>query len=104
MLLINCKSTQGDEMENHVCPHCRTEVPHGANVCTGCQAEIEYGTPNSAFLAVFIAATFLGAWIGANSNSVVGWITFVVILVGGVFGCYKLFANRVDFKRIYKTR
>ncbi|WP_156521191.1 hypothetical protein [Halothiobacillus diazotrophicus] len=91
-------------MENHVCPHCRTEVPQGANVCTGCQAEIEYGTPNAAFIAVFLAAALLGGWIGTNVNSTVGWIAFAIILVGGLIGCFKLFTNRVSFKRIYKTR
>ena len=25
------------------CPHCFGEVPYGAKVCRGCQAEIEYG-------------------------------------------------------------
>jgi hypothetical protein len=87
-------------MNNNVCPHCRTEVPHGASVCTGCQAEVEYGTPFWAFAAVFVVAAILGVAVGGTA----GWIVFAILLAAGLVGCSKVFANRVSFKRIYKTK
>lgn len=86
------------------CPHCYSEVPHGAKVCRGCQAEIEYGAPPVAFLFVFIVSMFAGWFIGAASHSIIGWIVFAGLLVGGIWGCVKLFADRINFKRIYRTR
>jgi len=91
-------------MNNHVCPHCRTEVPSGATVCTGCQAEVEYGPPKEAFMALLVIAAMLGGWLGSATNSVVGWIVFAAVLVAGSVACFKVCANRVSFKRMYKTR
>lgn len=87
-----------------ICPHCRTRVPHGANVCTGCQAEVEYGAPPAAVLAVLIIAGVVGFWVGSHTMTWLGWTTFVVALLVGIGGCFSMFEHRVYFKRIYRTR
>jgi hypothetical protein len=89
---------------HYTCPHCHTQVPHGAKVCTGCQAEVEYGAPKEALMAVFVVAIIAGVYLGNRTSAIMGWITFGVLLVGGCIGCFKVFANRVNFKRIYRTR
>lgn len=92
-------------MPTVICPHCHTEVPHGARVCRGCQAEVEYGTPPAALLFVLLVA-FFAAWKTGSvlDSSVAGWIVFALLLGGGIYGCLRLFKNRVSFKRIYRTR
>jgi hypothetical protein len=88
-------------MEDLICPHCHTRVSHGAKVCTGCQAEVEYGSPAWAIIFLFLIAVIIGLF---TRNSILGgWIIFWAILVGGGFACSKLFTNRISFKRIYKT-
>jgi hypothetical protein len=91
-------------MPNLFCPHCHTNVPHGARVCTGCQAEIEYGTPLAAFLIAFLASGFLGWKIGAATYPVLGWILFGVLLAGGWYVSWRIFKDRINFKRIYRTK
>ncbi|MGH8086007.1 MAG: hypothetical protein ACREPV_12145 [Lysobacter sp.] len=86
------------------CPHCHGEVPFGAKVCRGCQAEVEYGTPPAAALLVFLLA-FFGAWyVGSSFGSAFGWVALVVFLGGGIYLCQRAFKHRVSFKRIYRTR
>lgn len=89
-----------------ICPHCRTEVPHGAKVCRGCQAEIEYGTPNFVGFIILLLSILAGfklhslfenLWISIIAS---GMLFFVMMFISEV----KLFPNRVNFKRIYKTR
>jgi ribosomal protein L40E len=88
-------------MENLICPHCHTKVPRGAKVCTGCQAEVEYGTPLWALIFVLLIATIIGLF---TRNSIFGgWVIFTVILIGGGVGCFKLFAKRINFKRFYRN-
>lgn len=40
------------------CPMCKTSVPHGAIVCTGCQAEIAYGNIFTTLIDILIATFF----------------------------------------------
>ena len=87
-----------------VCPHCRTNVPHGARVCTGCQAEVEYGTPPAAIVFSFFIAAFLGWWTGSATHPIVGWLVFALALGGAIYGCSQLFKDRINFKRIYRTK
>jgi len=91
-------------MSTVVCPHCHTNVPHGAKVCTGRQAEVEYGAPAGALLVAIIASGFFGLKAGTATYPVVGWIVFGVLTAGSLYACYRIFKNRINFKRIYKTR
>lgn len=88
-----------------VCPHCHGEVPHGAKVCRGCQAEIEYGTPPFFILVSFIISIFAGFKISSWVDN--GWVGFfsgilVFIFISGFFEI-KIFSKRIKFKRVYKT-
>ncbi|HEY0232785.1 MAG TPA: hypothetical protein VGC55_16170 [Dokdonella sp.] len=91
-------------MHGSVCPHCHTSVPTGATVCTGCQAEVEYGAPSAALVLVILVAGFIAYSAGHATHVAIGWAVFVVIAGGGLYGCSQLFKNRVSFKRIYRTR
>lgn len=46
-----------DDVKIIICPHCRSEIPHGAKVCRGCQAEITYGI--SGFMMGFLGIVSL---------------------------------------------
>ncbi|MNM62161.1 hypothetical protein D3C81_734840 [compost metagenome] len=91
-------------MQEITCPHCLSDVPYGAKVCRGCQAEIEYGMPPAALLFIFLAAILSAMFIGSATHSIVGWIIFFGVLAGGIWGCAKIFKDRINFKRIYRTR
>ncbi len=94
-------------MSNMTCTHCRTGVPRGATVCTGCQAEVEYGPARGLFGAALLAAAFAGYQAHRHlpeSMSVGGWVTGAVVFVGLSLLIQKMFGGRVVFKRVYKTR
>jgi hypothetical protein len=94
-------------MNNLICSHCRTEVPRGATVCTGCQSEVEYGPEKGYFGAALLAAAFAGYQAHRHlpeSMSVGSWIVGVLVFVGLSALIQKAFGNRVVFKRVYKTR
>ena len=80
------------------CPHCHTDVPRGARVCTGCQAEVEYGPPSAAFGLLVLASAFFSYQVGQP----VGWWLFLGMLVIGSVSLTKLYAKRVVFKRGYR--
>lgn len=94
-------------MSDIVCPHCRGTVPRGATVCRGCQAEIEYGAPGAAFLVLLVVSVFVGiktASVVPESLSFLGWLVGIAILIGGGVLLNNMFADRVNFKRIYRTK
>lgn len=94
-------------MNNLICTHCRTGVPRGATVCTGCQAEVEYGPEKSYFGAALLAAAFVGYQVHLHlpeSLSVGGWVVGVLVFAGLSVLIQKMFGDRVVFKRVYKTR
>jgi uncharacterized membrane protein HdeD (DUF308 family) len=94
-------------MNEIVCPHCRGSVQHGATVCRGCQAEIEYGVPPVAYLVLAVACAFIGyklSTILPNALSFLSWVVGVSAFAGGSFFFVKKFGDRVNFKRIYRTR
>ena len=91
-----------------VCPHCRkNDVPHGATVCSGCQAEIEYGVPNAMYgfvlvlslIAGFKTSTFMPATLSFSS-----WIVGAGVFIGVCVLLGKMYKNRVVFKRHYRTK
>jgi hypothetical protein len=80
------------------CPHCFGEVPYGAKVCRGCQAEIEYGIPEWLFFIFLI----FSVWVGWHSSGILAWVTGIATF----FACCiiserYLFKNRIVFKRKY---
>ncbi len=94
-------------MNDLICSHCRTGVPRGATVCTGCQAEVAYGPENGYFGAALLAGAFAGYEAHRmlpESLSVGAWIVGGLVFVGLSFLIQKVFGDRVVFKRIYKTR
>lgn len=94
-------------MSNLSCPHCRGNVPRGATVCRGCQAEIEYGVPPPAYLVVAIVSGIVGfktSSIVPESLSFLGWVVGIGAFIGGSLLMSKFFGDRVNFKRIYKTK
>lgn len=102
MSAIDNSIQEGPEQAYHVCPHCRTKVPSGATVCTGCQAEVSYGVPGGAILAVLIISAWIAlAFCGWTSLGLV--VFFVLVFLGG-FLCFRVFKNRVSLKRIYRTK
>ncbi|PXW15502.1 hypothetical protein [Paraburkholderia caballeronis] len=87
------------------CPHCLTQVPRGAHVCTGCAAELHYGIPEKLLAVGLIAATIAGLYVGngMNGGAVVGTIAGFMVF-GGIYACLqKVFKDRVVFKRNYRT-
>lgn len=94
-------------MNDLLCPHCRNNVPRGATVCSGCQAEIEYGAPPIVFLISLVVSFAMGmetSRIVPESLSFLSWVVGVGIFVAGLVGAARIFRNRVIFKRIYRTK
>ena len=77
------------------CPHCLSQVPRGATVCTGCQAEVEYGPARMWYLGL-LALAVAG---GSEMSFLVG----AVVAIGGFITLNWVFSERVAFKRIYRT-
>lgn len=91
-------------MPNLICPHCHTEVPFGASVCTGCQAEVHYG--NKFGLWHYVGLFFLALFVSglAGSDSTIRTRLFLLVLVGGGYFLWKNNEPKNTFKRQYKTR
>jgi len=93
-------------MSNLICPHCRTQVPRGATVCTGCQAEVKYGPANGLFGGALLVAAFVGFKAGHLLSGVPysGWATGLVVFGGLSMLINKVYSDRVVFNRVYRTR
>lgn len=94
-------------MNDLVCPHCRGNVQHGATVCRGCQAEIDYGTPGAAFLILAALSAFLGFKVYfalPNSLSFLAWGVGIGLFIAGRAALIRMFEKRVVFNRVYRTR
>lgn len=87
-----------------VCPHCHGNVSFGAKVCRGCQAEVEYGAPRWALLIVLAFAAIFGLKTGLGIAEWLGWVVGIAALFGGAFAANVLFKNRINFKRMYRTK
>jgi len=92
-------------MNNLVCPHCRSDVPRGARVCTGCKAEVEYGASPRATIQAALAAAVLAGLLFTQIPHVPWWVA-VLAAVGAFFGATYLyatyFADRIVFYRHYR--
>jgi len=78
-------------MKHLTCPHCYAEVPHGARVCRGCHAEVEYGPPGWLIVVLLIFSISFRSWV----------VGIGVFIIGLVLLAY-IFKDRVVFKRGYK--
>lgn len=91
-------------MPSVMCPHCHTDGPLGAKACRDCQAEIEYGASPALPLFIVLVAGFLGWKTGVAPHSILGWLAFSGLAGGGLYGCMRVFRDRVNLKRIYRTK
>ena len=92
-------------MNDMVCPHCRGNVPHGAKVCRGCKAEIDYGAPGGLFLVLAVICVVVGYKTYAavpDSLWYLGWVVGIASFMGGSALLEKIFSKRVKFKRDYR--
>lgn len=99
---------------NHTvtCPHCMNEVPWGAHVCRGCQAEVRYGTPRGVAVFFFILSVVFGWWaakavyVFITTNSTVLWIVFGAVFLGCALGarkaCKRFYDGKTVFRRFYR--
>jgi hypothetical protein len=101
-------------VSNHIvtCPHCMNQVPWGAHVCRGCQAEIQYGTPRAVTAFFGILCLILG-WYAAKvvrlyitDHSIVLWTVFGIVFAASVSACTRFcrrrYAGNTVFRRFYR--
>lgn len=91
------------------CSHCRSQIPFGANVCKGCRAEIQYGTPPIVFLVLLVLSAvmtyFPMKYLHVEfslSDSVLNWSWGILtaIVFGVLAYCVnKLLCDRIEFTR-----
>lgn len=91
------------------CGMCRTQVPMGATVCTGCQGTVIYGPTDGerkllAFLGIILALVAFHM-IASRFDSMGGmWVNLIVASVGAGLGSWaaqKMYANHVrTFRRL----
>jgi hypothetical protein len=96
------------------CPHCLNDVPKGALVCRGCQAELTYGPPKMAEALSFLVPAFL-AWLVVSffealifDNSTILFIIFLAVFIPLLRKSRKFvndkYKDSVYFNRHYKTQ
>ncbi|CAM7676798.1 MULTISPECIES: hypothetical protein [Enterobacterales] len=86
------------------CPHCKSEIPHGANVCRGCQAEISYGPSGFSYAITLIVPIVCGYFLAKKVDAeLLKWVLFFVAAVPlwWLLGKYLLVrkADRINFER-----
>ncbi|WP_445767442.1 hypothetical protein [Rheinheimera sp.] len=86
------------------CPHCHGVVSHGAKVCRGCQAEVEYGAPPFLYGVLLILSILFGFKAASFLPEFFGWLTAIVCFVAGAVVLNKFFKDRIKFKRLYRTK
>lgn len=89
-----------------------SDVPLGAKVCRGCQAEIEYGAPAWAVAVAIVLPLYLAYQLGNWAFVYTGFgpqafgVVFPVALLGlGICSwriTRRLYAHRTRFKRWYR--
>ncbi|EEP7800063.1 hypothetical protein HCK70_002164 [Salmonella enterica] len=93
------------------CPHCRSEIPHGANVCRGCQAEISYGTSGFMMLVLLICplviAAFLSSLLDAvgfsklpNIKLAIEICACIAMWIYGIKWSQRKYKDRIRFERV----
>ena len=89
-------------MNNLICPHCRTEVPRGAHVCTGRQAELKYGAVSRLFGGAIMVAVVAGCIAGHYTVSLIGWGVCIAVAFFLCKSIQNKYEDRVVFKRAYR--
>ena len=84
------------------CPHCHAEIPHGARVCRGCQAEVEYGPPRWAKIGAFIAGAVAAINLLERSPTLAA-VAGIAVALGLYVASRKIFAARISVRRLYRT-
>jgi hypothetical protein len=84
------------------CPHCHGDIPKGARVCRGCQAEVECGAPGWANIGALLVGAFTGATMMSWSPTM-ALVSGIAVAVGFLFAAAKVFTNRICVKRLYRT-
>jgi hypothetical protein len=88
-------------MSKLTCPHCYNEIPYGATVCCGCQAEVRYGPPSGLLGAVVVIPILIGLFV---IQGIDGLLLGVIVGIGLGFALKKAMKSRVVFSRHYRSR
>ncbi|MEM5372845.1 hypothetical protein V4C53_43550 [Paraburkholderia azotifigens] len=94
-------------MNTLTCPHCHSDVPRGASVCRGRQAEITYGPEHNQLGALLVPAAFVGYKVRTllpDSMAIAAWIVGAGVFIGLIAFIKYACRDRVSFKRAYKTK
>lgn len=67
------------------CPYCRSAVPAGARVCTGCQAERSLRNPVEKWGGYGVLGAVLGGWAGFGDGKTWGYVLFGISLLTAVW-------------------
>lgn len=87
------------------CPHCHTEVPYGATVCRGCQAEVDYVPPGSVYVGSIIGALIVAWMVSRSLPHVLSPIGCVLAFVGVMYLTLRGIRKRYPrFMRRYRTK
>ncbi len=94
------------------CPHCMNNVPWGARVCRGCQAEISYGTPLASIIFFIVLSVGAGWYVTKLAhdylftNSTLLWCVFAAVLIPCAIlsrkACKRLYDGKTEFRRHYR--
>lgn len=96
-----------------VCPHCHSEIPRGASVCRGCQAEIKYGRIGcmgeiiSVLLSYFLLfpiekLLFSSEFQGPDKVYYIIGSWLVCYLIAKYLFVARFYKHRISFVREYK--
>ena len=95
------------------CPHCLNNVPWGARVCRGCNAEITYGPPLIAQAIALLIPTiiawsviqFVDKYLISNDTllAVVFLAIFIPIVIKTMKYCKNRYKDNTYFKRLYRN-
>lgn len=88
-------------MTEHQCPHCHTQVPDGASVCRGCQAELQYGPPPGLVGATIVIPILIGIFSDTGNF---GFFLGIAVAAAGAIFLKRKMKDRVVFRRRYRTR
>lgn len=107
-------------MSDLVCPFCHTQVPVGAIVCRGCQAEVHYNHRKYGFwvyllVLLFVSPIFVGILGGTLGKIIImllgkeiGGLIFGIIAIISLFlplyFLYRMDKPQTVFKRLHNTR
>lgn len=93
-------------MQQEQCPFCKTIIPQGATVCSGCQAERHVG-PSEEDIKMF-------GMVGGGAGGALAWFLSFGLIYGvvalaigagiGAITCSSVNGEKVIWKRMQRTR